>query len=175
MIYLLTPLCKVFKKRYEGQIFDDALFLGPKCHICQKPEFIKRSLEHIQTYVMIQSVFKKNNVIMIYILTSFIVHKFKKFLVWIYCYGNASFSDSKFIINESFTPKKNLQKNQLIFNFRIPFGLFHCAKFEKIPKANAELWWCVMFGLKWPIGPNRNIYRKSNNISLIYVLSSFIK
>ena len=76
---------------------------------------------------------------MIYILTSFIVHKFKKFLGWIYCYGNASFSDSKFIINESFTPKKNFQKNHLIFNFHIPLGPFHCAKFEKIPKANAEL------------------------------------
>ena len=48
-IYLLTSLCRIFKKLFEVQIFDDALFLHPQCPICSEPEFTNKSLVPIQT------------------------------------------------------------------------------------------------------------------------------
>ena len=110
---------------------------------------------------------KTINIILMYLLATFIALSQKKTLERIEIYKDTSFCGPKWLNCHDQEP---FGKTIALIYFDVPLGFFHCAG----PLGFFSLWGRVIFGTKMTHGLNRNFFEKSNNIFLIHIFSSFL-
>ena len=76
--------------------------------------------------------------------------------------------------NSPICPKQIFFGTNHYYQFHLPIGPFHCAKFKKILTVDPELWRCTIFGPKMVHLPQTIFFWKMFTIILIYLSVPFI-